>query len=261
MAEPRNPFEVTFAVWNALFLREALRRLFDMRAAWLWLLLEPVLHIAFIAYVFKAIRMRTVGGMDIAMWIIVGLLCFFLFRRTGIQVMRAVDGNKSMFTYRQVKPFDAAIVRAGLEAFLMSIVAIVILSAATLMGYTTLPDDPLLVLTAAFGLWLCGLGFGLVASVSMRLVPELEHIFTILMTPLYLISSVVFPLTAVAEPYRSWLLLNPIAHGLELARAGFSDYYHAVPGVSLSYLYTFATVLILLGLLLYRRFHLRLVMK
>lgn len=261
VAKARNPFAVTFAVWHAMFLREALDRLFDMRAAWLWLMLEPILHIGFIAYIFTVIRMRTVGGMDVVIWIIVGLLGFFLFRRTGIQVMHAVDSNRAYFAYRQVKPFDAAVVRAGLEAFLMSIIAIVILTVATLLGYATLPVDPLSVLVAAFGLWLCGLGFGLVTSVLMRLVPELKHIFSIIMLPLYLISGVIWPLSAVPEPYRSWLLLNPIAHGLEVMRSGFADYYYAVPGVSLSYLYTFAITSILLGLLLYRRFHLRLVMQ
>lgn len=261
MAKARNPIAVTFAVWHAMFLREALDRLFDMRAAWLWLFLEPILHIGFLAYIFTVLRVRSVGGMEVAIWIVVGLLGFFLFRRTGVQVMHAVDSNRAYFTFRQVKPFDAAIVRAGLEGFLMSIIAIVVFIVARLLGYTTLPVDPLLVLAAAFGLWLCGLAFGLVTSVLMRLVPELKHIFTILMLPLYLISGVIWPLSAVPEPYRSWLLLNPIAHGLEEMRSGFADYYYAVPSVSLSYLYTFAIVGVLLGLMLYRRFNLRLVMQ
>jgi len=33
---------VTFSVWKAMFLREAVARLSAGRAAWLWLLLEPV---------------------------------------------------------------------------------------------------------------------------------------------------------------------------------------------------------------------------
>lgn len=43
---PRNPLTVTFAVWNALLLREALSRLFGRRAAWFWLLFEPIFHVA-----------------------------------------------------------------------------------------------------------------------------------------------------------------------------------------------------------------------
>ncbi|MFA1604563.1 ABC transporter permease [Alcaligenes faecalis] len=259
--KPRSSFTVTLSVWRAIFLREALDRLFDMRAAWFWLLMEPVLHIAFITFVFTVIRLRTVGGIDVAVWIIVGMLAFFTFRRTATQVMHAVDSNKPLFAYRQVKPFDTALVRGLLEAFLMTLVAVVILSGAALLGHNVIPNDPLLVLTAMFGLWFFGVGYGLVASVLMALVRETEHILKILMLPLYLISGVIMPIAAVPQPYRELLMVNPLVHGLELVRQGFSSYYHMVPGVSMSYLYTWGAVSFFLGLMLYRRFALQLVMK
>lgn len=261
MADVRNPLHVSFAVWKAIFLREALDRLFDMRAAWFWLLIEPVLHIGFLVFVFTIIRMRTVGNADVAVWIIVGMLAFFLFRRTAVQVTYAVDSNRPLFTYRQVKPFDPVLARAVLEAFLMSIVSIIIIGSAILLGYQAWPHDALLVLQANLGLWLFGIGYGLVASVLMELVPEMEHVLKILMLPLYLISGVIFPLATIPQPYLDLLLLNPIAHGLELARAGFFPYYHTVQGLSMEYLYAWGISGIFLGLVLYRRFALQLVMK
>lgn len=258
---PRSPLAVTLAVWRAIFLREALDRLFDMRAAWFWLLMEPMLHIAFITFIFTVIRMRTVGGIDVTVWIIVGMLAFFMFRRTALQVMYAVDSNKPLFAYRQVKPFDTSIVRGGLEAFLMVMVAMVILTVAAFLGHDVFPDDPMQVLVAMFGLWLFGVGYGLVASVLMALVPETEHILKILMLPLYLISGVIMPISAIPQPYRDVLLINPLVHGLELVRQGFSTYYHMVPGISMGYLYMWGVVSLFLGLVLYRRFALQLVMK
>lgn len=261
MAEVRNPLLVSFAVWKAIFLREALDRLFDMRAAWFWLLIEPVLHIGFLVFIFTVIRMRTVGNADVAIWIIVGMLAFFLFRRTAVQVTYAVDSNRPLFTYRQVKPFDPVLARAVLEAFLMSIISIIIIGTAILLGREAWPYDVLLVLQANFGLWLFGMGYGLVASVLMELVPEMEHVLKILMLPLYLISGVIFPLSAIPQPYLDLLMLNPVAHGLELARAGFFPYYHTVQGLSMEYLYAWGISSLFLGLTLYRRFALQLVMK
>jgi hypothetical protein len=58
MANPRNPLAITFDVWRAIFLREALDRLFDMRAAWFWLLMEPVMHIGFITALFTVVRLH-----------------------------------------------------------------------------------------------------------------------------------------------------------------------------------------------------------
>lgn len=257
----RSPLSITFSVWRAIFLREALDRLFDKRGAWFWLLLEPVCHIGFFAFVYGAFRIHSVGGGDYTIWIIVGLLAFFLFRRAAIQVMYAVDCNMSLFAYRQVKPFDAAIVRAGLEAFLMALVSAVILTIASLVGHKVLPCDPLLVMQAVTGIWLYGLGYGLITSVLIEFVPELEHIFNILMLPIYILSGAIWPLLSIPQPYRDMLMLNPMAHGLEAVRMGFIPYYHAVPDVSLWYLYACAIINIFIGLALYRRFALRLVMQ
>lgn len=201
------------------------------------------------------------SSMDITIWIVVGLLSFFLFRRTAMQVMYAVDCNKNLFVYRQVKPFDAAIVRAVLESLLMAMITIFITYILALLGKNPLPYDPLLVMSALFGLWMFGLGFGLVSSVIMRLVPDLEHILKIIMTPLYLASGVIMPIASIPQPYRKWLLFNPIVHGLESCRRGFSQYYYPVPGLSLNYLFGSALILFGLGMLLYRRFNLALVTK
>src|SRR5690606_11239697 len=126
---------------RALFLREAVDRLFDKRAAWFWLLMEPVLHISFMTFIFTVIRTRTVGGIDVMVWIVVGMLAFFMFRRTAVQVMYAADSNKPLFAYRQVQPFDTSIVRGALEAFLMVLVSIVILTGVSLLGHEVRPDN------------------------------------------------------------------------------------------------------------------------
>lgn len=259
MGQPRSPLAVTLSVWKALFLRESLSRLFATRSSWFWLFAEPVLHVAYLMFMFSVIRVSTVGGIEKAMWILVGLLAFFTFRRTGTQVKNAVDANRALYTYRQVRPADTVLVRGFLEAFLLTIMAVILLTGAALLGYDVVPDDPLAVLEAMFGLWLMGMGFGLVTSVLVELVPELNSVFKLIMMPMYLISGVIAPIGAVPQPYRDWLLLNPVVHGLEAVRLGFASHYHAVPGLDLPYLYGFALVSVFLGLLLHRRFASRLV--
>ena len=257
--EKRTPLAVTFSVWKALFLREALGRMFSTRGGWFWLFAEPAFHVAYLMFLFGVVRVSTVGGIEKVLWIMVGLLAFLSFRRTATQVMNAVDANHALYTYRQVKPADTVLVRGFLEGFLLAITGIIVLSGAALIGYDVVPTDPLSVLEAFFGLWLIGLGVGLIVSVGTDLVPELSRVFTLVMMPMYLLSGVMFPLGLVPQPYRDWLLLNPVAHGLELARLGFAANYHAAPGVSVAYLYSFALCTIFLGLLLHRRFAARLV--
>lgn len=259
MRSGRPSLVITLSVWRALFLREALARLFAGRATWFWLVADPVFNVAYLAFIYTVIRVRTVGGIDTMLWLMVGMLGFFMFRRTGTQVQNAISANQPLFTYRQVLPVDTALVRAGLEAFLMIAVATVLLTGAALLGHSVVPADPFAVFEAFFGLWMVGLGFGLVTSVAIELVPELGKVLRLLMMPLYILSSVILPLSAVPPPYRGWLMFNPVAHGLEAVRLGFAPYYHAVPELSVAYLYAFGLVSIFFGLALHRRFATKLV--
>lgn len=254
----RTSTAITLSVWKGLFLREALSRIFSGRAAWFWLLAEPVFHVLSLMVIFTVIRMRVVGGIDTGVWLMVGMLAFFMFRRTGLQVMNAIDANQALFAYRQVKPIDTVLVRGVLEGLLMIIITGILLTITALFGYSVIPADPLAVLEAFFGLWLLGMGFGLVASVVSRLVPELAQIIKLAMLPLYMLSGVIFPLSAAPQPFRDWLMFNPIAQGLEVVRLGFASHYHTVPDLSVVYVYDFALVTIFLGLVLQRRFALRL---
>lgn len=253
-----RPFVNTITVWQALFLRETLDRFFGSRAAWAWLLMEPAMHIGFISVVWSMRRGNSMGGIDIAMWIILGMLAFFLFRRTAVQTLHSLDSNKAFFAFRQVRPFDVALVRGGVEAFSMFFVSLFILGTAAMLGRDIVPDDPLKVLLALAGLWMFGLGYGLVTSVCMRLVPDSGHIFQILTLPLYLISGTIMPLALIPLPYRDWLLWNPLAHGLELVRLGYFSNYHA-QDVSFSYLFVWVLGSVSLGLMLYRRLETRLI--
>lgn len=260
MAEAmRSSLSITLSVWRALLLREALTRITGGRAPWVWLFLEPMMHIAFLAFMLTVVRHSIMGGIDALLWMISGLLAFFFFRRTTAQSVNAINANTALFAYRQVRPVDTVLVRAFLEGGTMLLISLLVFMTASLFGVTVWPHDPMLVMGSVAGLWFLGLGVGLIFSVVNELIPEIEQIFRFLMMPIYLISGVIFPVALVPEPYRSWLLLNPVMHGLEATRLGFSAYYHAVPELDLSYLYLCSLVCIFVGLVLHQRFSQRLI--
>jgi len=255
----RTPASITVSVWKALILREAVSRLSTGRAAWLWLLLEPLVQVVFLLFIFTGFQMRFVGGIDTGLWLMVGMVAFLMFRRTGTQTQNAIDANRGLFTYRQVKPIDTVLARGALEGFLIIVIALVLFGATYLFGMDVAPDNPLLVVEAFLGLWMIGMGFGLITSVVGELIPEVGKISGIVMTPLYFASGTMLPIASIAHPYRDWLLLNPLVHGLDAARLGFAPYYHAVPELSMAYLYGFALASIFVGLALHNRFAERLI--
>lgn len=247
------------SVWTALFLREALARLFSSRGAWAWLLLEPIFHIVYLVVIFTVIRVHSVSGFDTTVWITVGLLAYFTFERVSGQTSTAINANKSLFSYRQVRPIDAMFVRALLELVLLVCVALLLMCGGAMLGHDVLPSDPIEFVFAIFGLWTLAIGWGILRAVLHDLVPELEIVLNFVMKPMYIISGVMVPLVSIPLPYREWLLYNPVAQGIEAARASFSATYHPVQGLSVSYLFTFAAMLLFSGLLLMRRFAARLV--
>jgi capsular polysaccharide transport system permease protein len=255
----RPALAITRGVWKALFLREALSRLFTGRALWFWLIAEPVFHASYLIFIFTVMRVHSVGGVETGIWILVGLLAFFTFRRTAAQSKNGVGANHALFAYRQVKPVDPVLVRGVLEICTMAVVSTTLLSGMALLGHDALPADPLAVAAAFLGLWLLGMGFGLITSVVSEMLPELDRLINLAMTPMYFLSGVMFPPSSIPLPYREWLLLNPVVHGIEAVRLGFAPHYHAVSELSLSYLFSFSLILVFFGLALHKRFEWKMV--
>lgn len=261
MARTRHSLEITFAVWKALFLREAVTRLSAGRAAWLWILVEPLVHVVMLMALFGFVYHRIVSGVDGAMFVMTGLLAFFMARNTATRCIDAISANGALFAYRQVLPVDTVLVRAMLEGFLLLIVTLVLLVGADLFGYDIRPADPLQVVLGFAGMWLCGLGVGLMLSVTAELVAELGRIARLIFLPLYFMSGVMYPANIIPQPYRDWLLLNPFMDGVELIRGGFFAQYDAVPEASMTYVLGFAMVTIFFGLALHIRFAEKLVTR
>jgi capsular polysaccharide transport system permease protein len=254
MARTRSSAAITFAVWKALFLREAVTRLSAGRAAWLWILIEPLVHVVVLMTIFGFVYHRIISGVDGAMFIMTGLLGFFMARNTATRSIEAINANSALFAYRQVHPVDTVLVRAILEGFLLLIITLVLLTGAYLDGYPVVPKDPLQVVLCFAGMWMCGTGLGLILSVAAELVAELGKIARMIFLPLYFMSGVMYPAIIVPHPYRDWLLLNPFMNGLELIRGGFFPQYQVAPEASLSYLFGFALVTIFFGLALHVRY-------
>lgn len=258
----RSSWQVTWSVWHALFMREALARTTANRFAWLWMLAEPVLFVVVMIAVRTLIgRVHLIIGADFIPWLIVGLTGFFLFREGVLRSLGAVDANQGLFTYRQVMPVDPVIVRNSLEGLLKTIVLVILVTGASLLGYDTLPDKPLQAMYAWVSLWLLGFGGGLVVSVGATLIPELGLVTRISMLPMFLLSGVILPLQVLPHYIQQYLLYNPVLHGLEYLRLSFFVGYKSLNGVSLMYVWYWLLALIALGLALHLRFAMRLKAK
>lgn len=252
---------VMLSVWKALFLREALTRLSVGRAAWLWLLLEPVFHLTFLMVLVFTVRQRHLPGVEFAQFLAIGILSFQMFKHSARRSMDAIPANAALFSYRQIKPVDTVLIRAMLEGLLQLVISVILLSGMNLIGIPIVPHDLLGVIIALTLLWLLGTSLGLVLSVSSALIPEIGKVARLIFMPLYFMSGVMFAPFMMPPRLQELFLLNPIMHGIELTRAAFFSGYQLAAGVDMLYLLNFILGLMFLGLALHVRFATRLVAR
>lgn len=252
----RTAWQVTKDVWYALLLRELLTRLTSTRYAWFWLLAEPVLIILFMLSLKLMARTGdTIAGSDGVVWMILGLVAFHTIRDIAFRGMDSIQANRSLLTFRQVKPLDSVIVRSFVESFLHFGVLVVLLTMFGLAGQDVVPNNGLYSGLVFINLCVFGLGLGLCFSILAELLGQpFKATVRLMSMPLLLISGVILPLHSLPEAVLEYLMYNPIVHGLEYFRYVFFERYHMVPGVSMSYFNYFTLTTLFVGMILYMRF-------
>jgi capsular polysaccharide transport system permease protein len=240
-------------------MREALTRTTADRFAWFWMVAEPIAHVMVMVMIRTvAMKAQLITGAEFVPWMITGLLAFFLFREGLLRSLGAINANKGLFAYRQVKPVDPVLVRCFLEGTLKTFIFLLFIAGGALLGMDIIPQDPLGVIANWVLIWLLGVGAGLLVSAGDSLVPEIGRLVRIAMLPLLIISGVLFPLNFLPHDILEYLLYNPIIHGIESLRLSFFAGYRPLNGISVIYLWLCALSLIALGLMLHIRYEKRL---
>ena len=255
----RTSWQVTKSVWYALFMREMLSRMFGNRYAWFWLLAEPMMFVGLMVAIRTFIRvMDDVAGVEMVPWMIIGLTAFFMFRDGMTRAMGAVNANKGLFAYRQVKPVDTVIVRVLVEAVIHGTVILLFVMTLMLLGFDMHPKNLVTALFAWFSIWLFGLSVGLILSVTVTIIPDLAKIVNVMTLPLMILSGAFMPVQFLPHSAQDILLLNPILHGIEFLRLQYFEGYWTMAVISVSYLYQWLLPFLAMGLLLHLRFEIKL---
>jgi capsular polysaccharide transport system permease protein len=247
----RSGLEVQQAAVKALFLREIKTRFGKYRLGYLWAILEPAAHMLILLSVFGFIMHRTMPDISFPVFLLNGLIPYFIFSNIAIRSIGAIEANQGLFNYRPVKPIDTIIARSLLEIFIYSVVYVTLMIIVGLTGETfNIHNIAILILT---WLLLCffSMGIGLMFMVIGKSFPEMEKFLPILIKPLYFISCIMYPLHVIPKQYWVYILWNPIVHVVELSRESVVIGYDS-EGVSISYLIVSTLVIFFLGLAMYR---------
>ncbi len=248
----RSAWEIQQAVVFALFMREMRARVGGRWLGLLWLVFEPLAHVMLVLALFTFVRNFARAGMEAPVFLVTGMLPFFIFRNVTLRVGDSVAANRGLFNYRQVNPADTMIARAAVELTLYSVVYLTLLAGLGWLGFQWLPVDPLELIGVSAILIALAFGLALVIAVTTLRRPKVRSVVGLLFVPLYLASGAIFPLHNLSAEVREWLLWNPVLHLIELSRYYFIPYYPRLGDVSIGYPAGCALVAISLGMALYR---------
>jgi len=228
-----SPFHVFQTVVLALFLRELKTRFGENRLGPIWVVGEPLIHIVVMLLIFSVFIGRMMPEIPYSLFLVTGLVPFFLFKNIVTNLMHSIQANKALFSYRPVRPIAVYVARTLLDTIIYSSIFIFIIIALSWFGAVDISiPHPLELLFILAMIILLGLSLGILLSILIHKFPSLKIVVNVFMTLLYFISGVMFPLWVIPSQYLPYLLYNPVLHLIELFRESFFAYYPLTNGIS-----------------------------
>ncbi|CVI20643.1 ABC-type polysaccharide/polyol phosphate export system protein, permease component [Agrobacterium fabacearum CFBP 5771] len=239
-------------VVGALLVREMSTRFGSKPGGYVWAIIDPAGHIAFMSLIFMAITHTPALGKSFPLFFATGYLAFQFYAAMAGFLNGAIKANRTLLSYPNVAPIDTIVARYILQAGTTSVVSFCVLGVILLtMDQPVYLNWPAII-EAAFAATVLGLGIGIFNNVATLRFPLYEQVFNIINRPMFLISGVFFLPDALPVPIRDIVLLNPLVHVVMLFRKGFYPEYRAEM-MNMTYLYSFALTILFMGLLLFTR--------
>lgn len=251
--EKRTSIQIFLAVLLALVLREFRTRLSIKRFGAFWVLFEPLTHIAVLIFISIYVRGRHIPGMEVAVFLVAGIVPFLLFKNIYFKGMEALSANKALFSYKQIQPLDTILSRAIVETVIsLCVYALILFLLGFFWGYDVAIHQPIQWTGALLVGIALSFGIGLNLCVLAEMLPDIKYFIRLMFFPMYLISGVVFPIWIVPPEILKWLMWNPYLHVVDMLRQNVFENYPQVAGINLTYPAEVALVFLFTGLLFLR---------
>jgi capsular polysaccharide transport system permease protein len=238
-------------VTAALVRREMRAHFGESRLGYLWALIEPALHLGGFLLVFTYLIHRNVPlGNSTALFLLTGIVPYFLYRKIANYISGSVGSNRALLILPPVKVVDVIVARVILESTTYLFVGFLMFVGLYLGGVTdAVPDDPVrLVDVCALAVGF-GLGIGLINIVIQSFLHSWMFFFNMLSFPLWIFSGIWFLPEQVPQPFREYVLYNPLTHVVLMFRSCFYGNYKPIY-LDISYIVEVTGVAVLLGLAL-----------
>lgn len=238
-------------VIHAIILRETRTRFGEYHLGYLWALVEPSLWILTFHALFTVVGRVPPFGMGIVSFIATGIVPYTMVISTAERAAQAINANRALLFYRQVKPLDLILARGTLECATNMAVFVALTGGAALWSGTGRIDNFLGVFLGLGLAGILGTCLGLVLCALSILNSSVDRVRGPLLRPLFWLSGIFFTANSIPPTLLAWVQWNPVLHVVELVRDGmFIDYQSGL--ASPGYVATWIIALAFVGLTLER---------
>jgi len=252
--QKRSSWAIQKAVVFALVLRELRTRISMRNMGAFWLVFEPiglVLVVVFERVFLRGINIQ-VGEMTYAMFIITGIVPHYMFKNIVLLGMGAIDANRNLFAYRQVKPLDCIVARTIMECMLRVLgYTMLMFLMGFWLGYDISIARPLEWLSILFLGVLFSLSLSIIFCIWAEAMPNIKTIIRLAFMPVSFLSDFIIPISKFPVQMQRWLSWNPFLQLNVKLRTAISPDYPALPGVDFKFVILITIILLPISLMLY----------
>ncbi|KUJ77277.1 ABC transporter permease [Ruegeria profundi] len=234
-------------VIGSLVLRETRASFGTSQFGYLWAIVTPAASVAVLVTIFTLIGRQPPFGQSLALFFATGILTLEFFNKLSNTLMASFDANKALLTYPLIQETDAIFARVILISATYLLVFVLFYGGLVLLGLSSMPTFPEVVIQAFAATALLGFGFGTVNAVIVSLWDSWLHIERVLTRPLFFLSGIFYIPSNLPPEAIAILEWNPVLHLVEWFREGFYPNYESTV-LSKTYPLGLAVGLILFGL-------------
>lgn len=177
-----------------------------------WAIAEPVIGIVLLTAVFSQISSVPPMGTSYPVFYATGYLPFLLFTSVQGRVMSAPKQSSQLLSHASLSVIDVIAARALLQSIVMGAVTLIVYAGVWVFcDPQETPDVGGLILAGAAACSL-GVAIGVLNSGLASFFPPWEKAWGVITRPLFLISGVFYPFSAMPPSLQNALWWNPILH-------------------------------------------------
>ena len=241
-----------------MLLREIQTRFGSQKLGYFWAIVDPMIMIILFSILHSYSGAYT--PYSFAVFLATSFLSYNTFRAIIQQLTNSFKANKSLFIYKQVKPFDTLVSRYIIEIVITSIITIIFIAIGIYFNLDIRCKDILFVMLAFFWFSFFGFSLGVLFAVLAYFFENFAKIINLVFYPMFFISGLFFTADSLPPKIRDILIFNPVFQFEEMVH-GYYFYSLSDKYVNYIYLLLWTLIPLFLGLWLYKKSERKIIMS